>query len=226
MLTSRTKRGSVLAVVAMTLLTALTSGTMTVQAQDGVTLTPGAGASPQDTLLAEALGAAVQAGFDPADFDIEKAVFDPRGRAMIMPIKDLQTRLRAKELPILIGVLYVRESLSVTDLQELLRVDPKKFKVTALVDHVRPGLYPIEVTRITVVGNGHTRKPTSSSGPRITLFDSVTTCFGVSVGTFLVFTAQTCYTKDLGGGNGGDNGTGQAGDEVDPVCIVYGGCWA
>jgi hypothetical protein len=52
MLTSRTKRGSLLAVVAVTLLMTLTSGTAVVQAQDEVTLTLGTGASPQEELLA------------------------------------------------------------------------------------------------------------------------------------------------------------------------------
>jgi len=226
MLTIGVKRGSLAMLVAVTMLIALTSGTMTVQAQDGVTLTPGLGASPQDTLLTEALGAIVQAGFDSKAFDLEKAVFDPQGRAMIMPIKDLQTRLQEKEPPTLIGVLYVRESLSITDLQELFQIDLKRFKVVAKVNQVRLGLYPIELM---VVENGYSHKsPNDFSGPRLT--DSETLCWGISIGEFIQFSYQVCRTKDIdGGSNGGgsNDGTGQEGgfQGEDPLCPLPVGCW-
>ena len=124
MLTIRRKRGSVaaLAVLLLAALMALTGGTAMVQVQaqtlDGgaTTLTPGQGASPQEELLSEALGALVQAGFNPADFDIEQAVFDPQGRAVFLPVRvtdEVREQVRAftqnEQRFLLVGVLYARQ---------------------------------------------------------------------------------------------------------------------
>jgi hypothetical protein len=72
--------------------------------------------SPQDALLAEALGAVVQAGFDPADFDFEKAVFDPQGRAVFLPVRatdEVRRQARAfvqsEQRLLLVGLLYARQ---------------------------------------------------------------------------------------------------------------------
>ena len=123
MLTIQRKRGSVAALAVLLLApVVLTGGTamVPVQAQtlDGgaTTLTPGEGASPQEELLAEALGAMVRAGFNPADFDMEKAVFDPQGRAVFLPVRvtdefeeQLQALAQGEQRSLLMGVLYTRE---------------------------------------------------------------------------------------------------------------------
>ena len=123
MLTIRRKRGSVAALAVLLLApVVLTGGTamVPVQAQtlDGgaTTLTPGEGASPQEELLAEALGAMVRAGFNPADFDMEKAIFDPQGRAVFLPVRvtdEVREQVRAftqnEQRSLLMGVLYTRE---------------------------------------------------------------------------------------------------------------------
>jgi len=122
MLTSGVRRGSLAALAVMLLmLVALTGGTAMVPAQaqtlDGgtTTLTPGQGASPQEELLAEALGAMVEAGYNPADFDFERAVFDPQGRAVFLPVRVTEEvreqvrALRSGELPyLLLGILYTK----------------------------------------------------------------------------------------------------------------------
>jgi hypothetical protein len=57
----------------------------------------------------------VQAGFDPADF--EKAVFDPQGRAVFLPVRatdEVRQQARAfvqnEQRFLLVGVLYARQS--------------------------------------------------------------------------------------------------------------------
>ncbi len=122
MLTSGVRRGSVAALAVMLLaLVGLAGGTAMVPAQaqtlDGgtTTLTPGQGASPREGLLAEALGAMVEAGYNPADFDFERAVFDPQGRAVFLPVRvtdEIERRAQAfvqnEQRFLLIGVLYAR----------------------------------------------------------------------------------------------------------------------
>jgi len=105
-------------------------------AQETVTLTPGPEASGQDVLLSEALGAMVQAGYDPADFDFEKAVFDPLGRAVFLPVKD---PINLEQLPVLIGLLYIREPIELAGKM------------------IRPGLHRLLLT------NGDTVPPGFSS---------------------------------------------------------------
>jgi len=123
MLTSGVRRGSLAALAVMLLaLIGFTGGTAMVQAQaqtlDGgtTTLTPGQGASPQEELLAEALGALVEAGYNPADFDFERAAFDPQGRAVFLPVRvtdEIERRAQAfvqnQQRFLLIGVLYARQ---------------------------------------------------------------------------------------------------------------------
>jgi len=119
-LTSGVRRGSVAALAVMLLaLVGLAGGTAMVPAQaqtlDGgtATLTPGQGASPQEELLTEALGALVEAGYNPADFDFERAVFDPQGRAVFLPTDEIERRAQAfvqnEQRFLLIGVLYARQ---------------------------------------------------------------------------------------------------------------------
>jgi hypothetical protein len=136
MLTLGVKRGTVAALAGMLLmLGAFTGGTAMVQVQaqaqpldGGTTLTPGEGASPQEELLAEALGAMVQAGFNPADFDFENAVFDPQGRAVLLLIKS--EHLQLDQLPVLVGLLYTRG----------------KFVLKNQI--LQPGLHPIHITQL------------------------------------------------------------------------------
>ena len=112
MLTIRRKRGSVaaLAVLLLAALMALTGGTamVPVQAQTlesgATTLTPGQGASPQEELLAEALGAIVKSGFDPQKLDLGGAVYHPSGQAVFVPLTDI----RIETLPAFIGWFYAR----------------------------------------------------------------------------------------------------------------------
>lgn len=58
----------------------------------------------------------MQAGFNPADFDIKKAVFDPRGRAVFLPVRatdevrrQAQAFVQNEQSFLLVDLLYARQ---------------------------------------------------------------------------------------------------------------------
>jgi len=92
------------------------SGSWTVQADEGVTLDPGTvvtADTAQQSLLAEALAAMIRTGYNPRDFDFERAVFDPLWRAVFLPLRNMPQKLG--ESPTFAGLVYVREPLTWQD---------------------------------------------------------------------------------------------------------------
>ncbi len=96
------------------------------QVPQPVTLDPGqttTSSAVRDGLLAEALPLIAKAGYNPQEFNFEKAVADPEGKALFLPVRVANL----EKLPAFIGLLYVREPLQLTS------------------KAVKPGLYPIRV---------------------------------------------------------------------------------
>jgi hypothetical protein len=86
------------------------SASWTAQGAQGVTLDPGvtSDTAARDALIAEALPAIIRAGYDIKQFDFEKAVTDPTGKAIFVPVKLMP---KPEALPALIGLLYVQETI-------------------------------------------------------------------------------------------------------------------
>ncbi len=81
--------------------------------QQDATLDPGAvdtDGESQQILVAEALAEMIEQGYRLTDFDIGKAVADPDGKVLFVPVKHMPQSL--EELPALVGLLYVRETVN------------------------------------------------------------------------------------------------------------------
>ncbi len=91
-----------------------------VQAQEGVTLDPGTLNTDEaagQALVAELLSQMIASGYDPRAFDFPKAVIDPLGRAIFVPVKltdevkeQIQDFTQNERGLLLMGLLYVRQT--------------------------------------------------------------------------------------------------------------------
>ena len=97
--------------VAVLALVGLVSSTVgwAAQALQPATLDPGvtSDAGARAALIAEALPLISKAGYDLKEFDVEKAVADPEGKALFLPVRIMP---KPEELPALVGLLYVPEA--------------------------------------------------------------------------------------------------------------------
>ena len=100
------------------------------QVPQPVTLDPGqtlANSAVRDGLIAEALPLIAKAGYNLQEFNVEKAVAGPEGKALFLPV---QATVNLEKLPAFIGLLYVHELLQVHG------------------QVIRKGLYPVRVSRL------------------------------------------------------------------------------
>jgi len=124
------------------------------------TLDPGqtlASSAVRDGLMAEALPLIAQTGYNLQQFDVEKAVADPEGKAVFLPVRAM---LKSEELPALVGLLYV----------------PEAFQLQGQT--VQKGIYPVHACRIASL-----QSSLQSSSGKLARLHAVTSsrriCFGL-----------------------------------------------